>query len=206
MESIQKLLNDPSTTHTFASLHPYPISPYPINDVALGNLATAHLRKTLEIHDQDWVTDCIAKASEFAYVPEDWGVELRHPEAAEVEAGKDDEDDAGGNAASRVKRTKGSLDEDQLMELWTQSAELVYAEIDHVQTGSKDDEEDEEEEDDDDEDEDEDEEMGGVDQRTDAEAGKAKIVVVQPLMPIEVLHKFTMTGAAVVEPQMPNFG
>ncbi|KAF1958704.1 hypothetical protein CC80DRAFT_490525 [Byssothecium circinans] len=192
--SIQTLLtDDPETTKIFASLHPYPISPYPTSDPLLSNIATTHLRKTLEVHDQDWVTDRLAKASEFAHVPEDWGIEPRKPKEEKEDDVSDDRED---DMSRKVKRVKGALNEDQIAELWGQGADIVEEEMEHVgaQTGSGSGSEEEEEED-------EDEEMEGTDVKGDTSVAKAKSVVAQPLMPLEVLHKFMMVGAVVEVPR-----
>ncbi|KAF2643020.1 hypothetical protein P280DRAFT_515459 [Massarina eburnea CBS 473.64] len=196
ISSIQSLLNDdPDTTKIFASLHPYPISPYPISDPLLGNIATTHLRKGLEVHEQDWVTSRLAKAASFAVVPPEWEIEPWQPKDPDAEDDEDGADDGEDIAAKKVKRLVGTLNEDQIAELWAQSADIVEEEMANVdpQPG----------EDDDEEEEDEDEEMEGTDEKPDAGSGKGKekAVVAQPLMPLEVLHKFMTTGAVMVEPQ-----
>lgn len=113
----------------------------------------------------------------------------------QFEEAEDGGDEGGveGLATKRIKRAKGSLNEDELADLWAQSAGIVMEEMERVepQTGSGDDEDEEEDED---EDEDDDEEMEGVDEKSGPTKAKG---VTLPVMPLEVMHKFMMTGVVV---------
>lgn len=148
----------------------------------------SHLRKMPEPHDQDWVEARIAKAGEFAHVPEEWGIEARKPDEEQGDEVK--EDGANVGVAARVKRVRGNLDEDQIAQLWADAADIVESEIAKVEpdAGSDGDEEG---------DEDEDEEMGGMGDQADAAAAAAKKVAMQPLLPLEAMQRFMMTGVPV---------
>jgi hypothetical protein len=65
------------------------------------------------------VEERLKKAAEFAYVPGEWGIEAKKPEIKKEDAEGDEEDDLKGwDAGLPTKRVKGTLNEDELMEMW----------------------------------------------------------------------------------------
>ncbi|PSN63153.1 hypothetical protein BS50DRAFT_576949 [Corynespora cassiicola Philippines] len=182
----QPTLSGPeSHTQDLASLHPYPIPPFPLEQPPMAGLASTLLRKKLEPSSEDWINQRLAKAREFCNVPPEWDVpDLKAKDAA---AG-DDEDDEG----AEVKRKVGSLDEDELAELWSAAAGVANERVQRFVAMYK-----QEAEEGDDEDEDEDEEMEDViggEQKGDGAAAAAAAAAKLPIMPLGAVHKFMSTG------------
>lgn len=104
------------------ALHPFPIPPFPIMGAGM-NTANTLLRKRLEPKEEEWVEARLRKASEFAHVPSEWGIEPRKSDAKTEKDDSDsdeDKDEGDDGAAERLptKRVKGTLDEDQILDLW----------------------------------------------------------------------------------------
>ncbi|CAO2657290.1 Nn.00g034160.m01.CDS01 [Neocucurbitaria sp. VM-36] len=109
------------------ALHPFPIAPFPIMGVG-ANMANTMLRKRLEPKEEEWVEERVRKASEFAHVPSEWGIE---PRKSEVKAEKDDDDSDDGkedDGAERMptKRVKGTLSEDEILDLWQHAHQEAF--------------------------------------------------------------------------------
>jgi len=102
------------------ALHVFPQAPFPIHNEGLAGLAAALLDKRLGPPEERWVEDRLRKAAEFAYVPSGWNIEPRRIDVkTEKEEHDDDDDDSEGCVADiSTKRFKGTLDEDDLVELW----------------------------------------------------------------------------------------
>jgi hypothetical protein len=106
------------------SLHPYPMAPFNIEDPRLAGLANVILRKKPDVMDEKWIYERLAKAQEFAHVPGDWNIEPKKP--AEEEGDSDDDgDEAKDTIKVMFKRQKGTLNEDQISELWGEAGGLV---------------------------------------------------------------------------------
>ncbi|KAH7402715.1 hypothetical protein BKA66DRAFT_404928 [Pyrenochaeta sp. MPI-SDFR-AT-0127] len=104
------------------ALHPFPIAPFPIMGVGM-NTANTLLRKRLEPKEEEWVEARLQKASEFAHVPSEWGIEPRKSDTKDEKDDNesDEEKDEGDDGAAErllTKRVKGTLDEDQILDLW----------------------------------------------------------------------------------------
>jgi len=189
LTSIQDVLNkDPATTETFRSLHPYPTAPFNFQADGMAGLADVILRKKPDPADEKWIFDRLAKAQEFAHVPSDWDIEPRkrpkdeeHSDDEEGEEGKD-------SIKTMFKRQQGTLDEDQIAQLWGIAGELMEDEMGIVgsrsddQSGSTSESSSPE-----------DTTMGGTDVDKSADVAK-EIEQRPPPMPLEVLHKFMATG------------
>lgn len=114
------------------ALHPFPMPPFPVLQNGMpgpaSGLANTLLRKRLEPKEEEWVEERLRKASEFAYVPGEWGIE---PKKVEVKAEKDDndsDDEDGGNAVEGLptKRVKGTLSEDDILDLWKHAHQEAF--------------------------------------------------------------------------------
>lgn len=194
-------------TQTIWQLHPYPMTPFPIDNPDMAGLASVILRKRLDVNEEKWILDRLAKAQEFAHVPEDLVIEPRKPkddgkkdgdESSDDEDEDGDGDDGPDGARVKVERRKGTLDEDQLAELWGISKDVVEEELAHVgeeqmgeesQASSP-----------------ADVDMGGTgsQQQTDDASKNAQQTAAQqitPMMPLATIHRFMTTGAAVLKPE-----
>ncbi|KAF2691632.1 hypothetical protein K458DRAFT_411358 [Lentithecium fluviatile CBS 122367] len=188
LSSLQALLNDdPATTEVFRSLHPYPMPPFDIENPQMAGLANVILRKKPDITDEKWILDRLAKAQEFAHVPGDWNIE---PRKISKDAEDVDEDDEGSKASikSMYRRQRGTLDEDQIAELWGIAGDVVDEEMGNVGSGSGDQSVSGSEASSP-----EDTTMGGTeaDKKVDS-AGKEEQRLLP--LPLEILHKFMATG------------
>jgi hypothetical protein len=102
------------------ALHIYPQAPFPLTNERLAGMAGVLLDKRLGQPEEKWVEERLRKAAEFAYVPGEWGIEPRKS----VEANDDDESDGdeedlkGCLEGLPTKRLKGTLNEDEIMEIW----------------------------------------------------------------------------------------
>lgn len=196
-------------------LHPFPVSPFPIETPAMAGLLNTIMRKKPDLKEEKWILDRLAKAQEFAHVPDDWGVEPWKRENGDGDGAEKGEDagDAGSRErrVERLKRQNGTLGEDDLADIWENSADLVEKALAKVaQTsrpqGQGEEQEGESEEESESEPEkekgqgQEDVSMGGMDSNQEAAGdatgatATAKTVVAPAMMPLEVLHKFMTTG------------
>jgi hypothetical protein len=108
---------------TFRSLHPYPIAPFNIEDPQMAGLTNVILRKRPDVTDEKWIYERLTKAQEFAHVPTEWNIEPR--KSTIDEDGDADGDEEKDTIKARFKRQRGTLDEDQISELWGQASKLV---------------------------------------------------------------------------------
>ena len=105
------------------ALHPFPMPPFPIIQGGMpgpaAGLANTLLRKRLEPKEEEWVEGRLRKASEFAHVPGEWGIEPKRPDAKDEKEDSDSDDD-GDDTVERLptKRVKGTLTEDDILDLW----------------------------------------------------------------------------------------
>jgi hypothetical protein len=142
------------------ALHVFPQAPFPMMNERLAGMAGVLLEKRLGPAEQKWVEERLRKAAEFAYVPGEWGIEARKVDV-KVEEDEDEEDDGEQKGALEglpMKRVKGTLNEDQIMEMWAVGHKTTFDKTYQREKGIGEVEEEEEE----DEEEDEDEEMEDV--------------------------------------------
>ncbi|KAL5117743.1 mediator of RNA polymerase II transcription subunit 8 [Pleosporales sp. CAS-2024a] len=209
------------------ALHVFPQAPFPMDKPHLAAMAEVLLNKRLNPPEEKWVEDRLRKAAEFAYVPGEWGIEAKKPAAETREHGDDDDDDddddsTGDVADISTKRFKGTLNEDQIVDLWTKGHKTAFdkqyqaAMRFEQRAGGMDDEggekdmegvgqtpEDEEEMEDEEDEEDEFEEV-------DMSAPAAPVVMIQrappsvhkpvpgtPIMPLGMVHRFMTLGEVV---------
>jgi hypothetical protein len=98
------------------ALHVFPQAPFPMDNEQLAGMAEVLLNKRLGPPEEKWVEERLRKAAEFAYVPGEWKIEPKKPAVATEE---DEDDDSKGDVADiSTKRFKGTLNEDEIMELW----------------------------------------------------------------------------------------
>ncbi|KAJ4374212.1 mediator of RNA polymerase II transcription subunit 8 [Neocucurbitaria cava] len=109
------------------ALHPFPMAPFPITGIG-ANMATTMLRKRLEPKEEEWVEERLRKASEFAHVPSEWGIEPRKPGAKDEKANDGDDSDVDDDSAERMptKRVKGTLSEDEILDLWQHAHQEAF--------------------------------------------------------------------------------
>ncbi|KAH3940238.1 hypothetical protein HBH70_228780 [Parastagonospora nodorum] len=99
------------------ALHVFPQAPFPMHNEGLAGLASTLLNKRLEPPEERWVEDRLRKAAEFAYVPSEWKIE---PKRSDIKTENEEDDDSEGYVADiSTKRFKGTLNEDDLVELWS---------------------------------------------------------------------------------------
>ncbi|KAH8726802.1 hypothetical protein GQ44DRAFT_612641 [Phaeosphaeriaceae sp. PMI808] len=111
---------NPGHAEGIGALHPYPQSPFPMLNERLAGMAQVLLDKRLGPTEEKWVEERLKKAAEFAYVPSEWGIEARKPIADKNEGGENNEDDdmKGWDVGIPTKRVKGTLNEDEIIEMW----------------------------------------------------------------------------------------
>jgi hypothetical protein len=158
------------------AMHVFPQAPYPMTNERLASMAAVLLDKRLGPPEEKWVEERLRKAAEFAYVPGEWGIEARKVETKEEGADEEDEEDDDGEQGGALeglpmKRVKGTLNEDQILEMWTVGHKTTFDKGYQRDRGFGEAEEAE----DDEEDEDEDEEMEDVkiEGRTPSQGGVA---------------------------------
>jgi hypothetical protein len=100
------------------ALHVFPQAPFPMDNEHLAVMADVLLSKRLNPPEEKWVEDRLRKAAEFAYVPGEWKIETLKKPAVETEEGDEDDDSKGDVADISTKRFKGTLNEDEIVELW----------------------------------------------------------------------------------------
>ncbi|CAN9164500.1 hypothetical protein CUC08_Gglean012079 [Alternaria sp. MG1] len=135
MTSIQAL---PPNTAKFEALHPFPNPSFPMNaggGMAAGMAGTL-LRKRLEPMEEGWVEERIRKASEWCFVPEEWGIGPRKPDAtsATKQDATEDEDDEDqvpeserlDSEAIPTTRVKNPLSADEIVDLWKHAHQEVF--------------------------------------------------------------------------------
>jgi hypothetical protein len=144
---------NPGEAERIGALHAFPLAPYPINvNDQLAYMADILLEKRLGPNEQKWVEERLRKAAEFAYVPGELGIDARKP--VEVKDESDDEDDGmkGWNDGIPTKRIKGTLNEDQIMEMWSvghkTAFDKTYAKNMRFDEGEGEDEDEDDEEED----------------------------------------------------------
>ncbi|KAF1841654.1 uncharacterized protein K460DRAFT_291750 [Cucurbitaria berberidis CBS 394.84] len=111
------------------ALHPFPMAPFPIMGVGAG-MANTMLRKRLEPKEEEWVEARIRKASEFAHVPSEWGIEPKKADAKDEKDNdsSDEDDDADDDGVERMptKRARGTLGEDEILDLWQHAHQEAF--------------------------------------------------------------------------------
>jgi hypothetical protein len=139
---------NPGQAERIGALHPFPQAPFPLMNERLAAMAGVLLDKRLGPTEEKWVEERLRKAAEFAYVPGEWGIEARKPVEKEVESDDDDEGMKGWDAGIPTKRIKGTLSEDQIMEMWNVGHRTAFDKQygRDMRFGEGDDEEEEEEE------------------------------------------------------------
>lgn len=127
----------PTNTEKFQALHPFPNPSYPMNaggGMAAGMAGTL-LRKRLEPMEEGWVEDKIRKAGEWLYVPEEWGVDMKKPNArADKQDGEEEEEEEDGvpeserldSEAIPTKRVKDALSGEAIKDLWQHAHQEVF--------------------------------------------------------------------------------
>lgn len=101
------------------SLHVFPQAPFPMLDERLAGMAMVLLDKRLGPPEEKWVEERLRKAAGFAYVPGEWDIEPKKVKEEEKEEDEEDNDSKGDVAGISTKRVKGTLSEDQIMEMWS---------------------------------------------------------------------------------------
>ncbi|KAI8938060.1 hypothetical protein NX059_005733 [Plenodomus lindquistii] len=227
-KTIYRDIPEPAQRDRIKALHPFPIPPFPMHLPHAQGMANTLLRKRLEPMEENWVEKRLQRAAEFAYVPEAWGVEPRKPEKKDGDDEQDsDDDDASEDADTMpLKRVKGSLGEDDLVEMWKsahqeafdqQYLRMKYPNIYGEDTGAGDDDDDDDDSgDDDDDDEDEFEDVmdtSGAPETAAPAAAPAtsqdpahaattvksdvhQPVPGQPILPLGFMHRFMVLGEA----------
>jgi hypothetical protein len=137
------------------ALHVFPQAPYPMMNERLASMAAVLLDKRLGPPEEKWVEERLRKAAEFAYVPGEWGIEARKVEAKE-ESGEEEDDDGEQKGALEglpMKRVKGTLNEDEILEMWAVGHKTTFDKTYQREQGIGEDEgvEDEEEDEEDEE-------------------------------------------------------
>jgi hypothetical protein len=135
MTSIQAL---PTNTSKFEALHPFPNPSFPMNaggGMAAGMAGTL-LRKRLEPMEEGWVEERIRKASGWCFVPEEWGIGPRKPDAATTtkqDAAEDENDEDEVPESERLDseaipttRVKNPLSADEIVDLWKHAHQEVF--------------------------------------------------------------------------------
>ncbi|KAH6878138.1 hypothetical protein BKA58DRAFT_376584 [Alternaria rosae] len=131
MTSIQAL---PTNTAKFEALHPFPNSSFPMNaggGMAAGMAGTL-LRKRLEPMEESWVEERIRKASEWCFVPEEWGIAPRKSEPTATTAIEEEEEDTVPESerldseAIPTTRVKDVLSADEIVDLWKHAHQEVF--------------------------------------------------------------------------------
>lgn len=116
---------DPEITAALRSLHPYPVSPFPLGNPVYAGLANTITRKKPEVAEDKWIQEKLAKAAEFAHVPEEWGIEAKKKDEAENGDGEEH--------GMKPRRVRGNLNEDELAEIWASCGEIVNQTVENVQ-------------------------------------------------------------------------
>ncbi|EDU50038.1 conserved hypothetical protein [Pyrenophora tritici-repentis Pt-1C-BFP] len=124
----------PTNTSRFEALHPFPNPLFPMNaggGMAAGMAGTL-LRKRLEPMEEGWVEERIRKASEWVYVPEEWGIEPKKPDAAAIKQTEDEDEDEVPESerldseAIPTTRVKDALSADDIKKLWQHAHQEVF--------------------------------------------------------------------------------
>ncbi|RMZ72198.1 hypothetical protein GMOD_00007206 [Pyrenophora seminiperda CCB06] len=124
----------PSNTSRFEALHPFPNPLFPMDaggGMAAGMAGTL-LRKRLEPMEEGWVEDRIRKASEWVYVPEEWGIEPKKADALAIEQTEDEdenevpESERLDSEAIPTRRVRDALSADDIKDLWQHSHQEVF--------------------------------------------------------------------------------
>jgi len=109
------------------ALHVYPQAPFPMTDDRLAAMALVLVEKRLGTEEAKWVEERLRKAAEFAYVPGDWGIEPRKPAVKdEDEDDSDDEFIKGWDEILFTKRVKRTMNEDDLLDVWTNGHKAAF--------------------------------------------------------------------------------
>ncbi|KAF1913635.1 hypothetical protein BDU57DRAFT_456053 [Ampelomyces quisqualis] len=202
------------------ALHVFPQAPFPMGNERLAGMAAVLLDKRLGPPEEKWVEERLRKAAEFAYVPGEWGIEANKKVTGDEEQDDDDQDEDEDLKewydALFTKRLKGSLNEDQIGEIWAaghQAAfDRAYQMEKNLSAPGGDEESFEEGFEDEDEDEDEEEmEDDGIEDIGDVDTPEpppsAPVVMIQrappavhrpvpgvPTMSLGLVHRFMATG------------
>jgi hypothetical protein len=202
-----------SNAKKIENLHPFPNTTFPMaagNGMAAGMAGTL-LRKRLEPAEEGWVEERIRKASDFCYVPPEWGVEPKKPEVKDEEDGSEDEaEDDGTDKRIPTTRVKTELGEDDINDLWRYAHQEVFdiqylrrmypdqypePDADGEGEGAEDgDEEEEEEEEGEEEEEEEEEEPEGTQAPVALKHAVHQPVPGVPILSLSFVHKFVETG------------
>jgi hypothetical protein len=111
------------------ALHVYPQAPFPMGNERLAGMAAVLLDKRLGPPEEKWVEERLRKAAEFAYVPGEWGIDVNKKAASdEKDEGDDDEDEDLKEWYDSLftKRLKGTLNEDQIGEIWASGHQAAF--------------------------------------------------------------------------------
>lgn len=186
------------------ALHVYPQAPFPMGNERLAGMAAVLLDKRLGPPEEKWVEERLRKAAEFAYVPPEWGIEAVKKSAGDKKNDDDEDEDEDIKEwydGLFTKRVKGSLNEDQIGEIWATGYLAAFDKVfqDEKKLGSWGDEEVYEEgEDEEDEDEEEMEDVlgdgqtpvvGGAQTNGDQDVGDAETPKPPPPAPVVMIQK-----------------
>ncbi|KAF2786177.1 hypothetical protein K505DRAFT_422586 [Melanomma pulvis-pyrius CBS 109.77] len=208
--SVEVMENNQSTTKVtpgqhpiLRSLHPYPTPPFSFEQNGMGGLVETLLRKKPGPKEEKWVIDRLQKASEFCYVPADWGIEPRKGAdgVADVddEGGNDDDGEGANIKVKKVERRDGKLSEDELIDIWmdaSNQAQIAAEKIADEQLALGDDDGSSESSS-----QNEDEEMGDAEQPPSTNgagpsgAGAAAAAARPTALPLNAILKFMGTGS-----------
>lgn len=221
-KTIYRDVHQPAQGQRIKALHPFPIPPFPMHLPHAQGMATTLLRKRLEPMEEGWVEKRLQRAAEFAAVPEAWDIQPKKPDAKDNDNEQESDDEDAGEDAERMslKRVKGSLGEDDMVEMW-RTAHQEYFDREYLKKtypsmyGGDDGGSPGEEEEDEDEDEDEFEDVmdtsgagagaptaaravspaqGALPTASSAMTAVHMPVPGAPVLPLGFLHKFMVTG------------
>lgn len=224
---IYRHYENPASKEKVGAMHVFPVAPFPMMNEKLAAMALTLLDKRLGPTEEKWVEERLRKAAEFAYVPGEWGIEAKKTEVKEEAEEDSDEDDMKGwDEGLPTKRVKGTLNEDELMDLWAVGYRAAFdrqyqrdkrfGQSDGEEGKEEDEDEDEEMEDveveglagskgegaqdEDDEEDEEDEEEAKAPPAPPVQLIKRGVHTVHkpvpgaPIMPLEIIHRFMVTG------------
>ena len=159
-KTIYRDVHLPAQCGRIKALHPFPAPPFPMHLPHAQAMANTFLRKRLEPMEESWVEKRLQRAAEFAAVPETWDIEPKKPDANSDNDDQASDEESAAEDAERMplKRVKGSLGEEDIVEMW-RTAHQEYFDREYLKAtypsmyggddgGSPEDEEDEDEEED----------------------------------------------------------
>lgn len=173
----------------------------------MAGLAQTLLRKRLEPGEEKWVEERLARAAGFARVPGEWEIEPRKTEVLDED--EEEKDDAKGKEKKQsTKRMKGTMTEDELIQLWDFAHRTVFDQEYQQTLFAEGEGEDEDEDEDEEGEEDEDEESGEAMDTSGApvpaaatgptsKARRARpesVPAGPPVLPLGFVHRFMTSG------------